>query len=142
MSRRPKARLITGDFDLHDVSFRTEIRAPKPSAHGRQRVPPIGAETRNSLLRSKRLWQKGKEGHTLRPAAQTALGHAILLTPITVKRVQRWKWSVGSIMCLGVCKSLEEARVTAFEEVFRWLGSPQNYAALQRLAKLAGQEFV
>src|SRR4051794_36898460 len=117
MARRPKARLITGHFDLHDVSFRTEIRAPKPSAHNRQRVPPKGSATRDSILRSKRLWLKGKQGHTLRPAAQTALGHAIQLTQITVKGKPRWKWSVGSIMCLGVSKSLEEARVTAFEEV-------------------------
>ena len=28
------------------------------------------------------------------------------------------------------------------EEVFRWLGSPHNYAAFQRLARLTGHEFV
>ena len=42
-------------------------------------------------------------------------------------------------MCLGVCKSFEEAQVTAFEQVFRWLGSPHNFVALQRLAKVRAQ---
>ena len=32
--------------------------------------------------------------------------------------------------------------VTALEKVFRWVGSPQNYAAFQRLAKLVGHEFM
>ena len=86
MTRRPKARLITGDFDLHDVSFRTQIRAPKSSTHDRQRVPPIGSPTRNAILSSKRLWQECKPEHSLLPDAEAALGHAIHLTQITVKR--------------------------------------------------------
>jgi hypothetical protein len=142
MARRPKARLITGDFDLHDVSFRTELRANQPSSLFRQRVPPFGSPTRQSILCSQQLWQKGKKGHKLRPEARISLGHAVQLSPIRGKGgKQRWKWSVESIMCSGVSKSLEEARVTALETVFRWLGSPHNYAAFQRMAKLAGHEF-
>jgi hypothetical protein len=142
MARRPKARLITGDFDLHDVSFRTELHASKPSARNLQRVPPIGSPTRQSILRSRRLWLKSKQGHTLRPAAQKCLGHAVQLSLIRVKGKQRWKWSVQSIMCQGVSISLDEARVNALEAVFRWLGSPFNYRSFQGLAKLAGHEFV
>lgn len=142
MARRPKARLITGDFDLRDVSFRTELRARKPSPHKRQRVPPKGSLTRRAIFSSPRLWQKDKKEYCLRPRAQERLGHAIKLSPIKIKGKERWKWSVESIQCLGVSKSLGDARVTAVEEVFRWLGSPHNYTAAQELAKLVGDEFV
>jgi starvation-inducible DNA-binding protein len=83
-----------------------------------------------------------EDNKTLAARFREATRHAVQLSPITVKGKLRWKWSVESIMCLGVSKKLEEARVTALEEVFRWLGSPHNYAAFQRLARLTGHEFV
>jgi hypothetical protein len=117
MPRRANARLITGDFDLQDVSYRTQLRAPKPSAHFRQRVPPKGSATRKKILCSTLLWQGDKYGHALRPATRTCLGHNIEGCQITVKGKRRWKWAVVSIMCLGVSKLLEVARLTALEEV-------------------------
>jgi hypothetical protein len=45
-------------------------------------------------------------------------------------------------MCLGFCRSLNEARVAALEKVLQWLGSSDSYAAFQRLALLTGQKFI
>jgi hypothetical protein len=70
------------------------------------------------------------------------LGHAVQLSQIRGKGRSRWKWSVQSIMCAGVATSLQEARVTALEAIFRWLGSPHNYKAFQILAKMTGHDFV
>jgi hypothetical protein len=136
MARRPKARLITGHFDLHDVSFRTKIRSPKPAKRKRKRVRTKASALRGLILRSKRIWQKGEQGHTLRPEARSCLGHNIQLCQTTAEGKQLWKWSISSIMCLGVSNSFEEARVDALEEVLRWLGSPQNRTVMQELTKL------
>lgn len=142
MARRPHARLITAGFDLHDVSFRTEYHSSKPSVHSRQRVPPIGSPPRQIILCSKRVWQKGKREYRLRPVAELRLGHAVKLTMVTVKGKQRWKWTVESIMCLGVCNGLKEAQVAALEKILQVLGSPTNYAAFQNLANLTGHDFI
>jgi hypothetical protein len=152
MARRPHARLITAGFDLHDarcrgtgrvdLSLRTEYRSPNPSLHIAQRVPRIGSLTRQAILCCKRLWQKGRQEFRLRQVAEEQIGHGIKLTMVTVRGKQRWKWRVESIMCLGVCSSLKEARVAAVEKVLAWLGSPSNYAAFQKLAKLTGHEFI
>lgn len=142
MARRPQARLITADFDLHDVSFRTEYHSPKQSVHFGQRVPPIGSPTRQKILSSKRLWLNGNRGSRLRPGAEERIGHAIELTMIRIKGKQRWRWRVESIMCLGLCSSLKEAQVASLEKVLQWLGSPTNYASFQKLAKLTGHEFI
>jgi hypothetical protein len=142
MARRPHARLITAGFDLHDVSHRTEYRCPKTSTHLSQRVPPIGSRTRQTILSSKRLWQKGKQEYVLRPRVEQELGQPIKLTMVSGKGKYRWQWRVASIMCLGRCGSPKEAQIAALEKVLQWLGSRRGYAMFQRLAGMAGYEFV
>src|SRR5690242_14396705 len=103
MPRRPHARLITGHFDLHDVSFRTEYRIPKPAPHRAQRVPPIGSATREHILCSKKIWQKGRQVYKLTPAAERVAGHEVKLTMVKVRGRDWWRWRVAGIMCSGTC---------------------------------------
>jgi hypothetical protein len=97
--------------------------------------------TRQVILSSTLLWERTRQGYRVQRRAEKQLGHAVELTRVTVKGKQLWQWSGKTLMCVGVCNTLAEAQVAALEEVLRLLGSPRNYAAFQKLAKLTGQRF-
>lgn len=144
MPRRPSARLITGDFDLRDGSFRTEYHSVSKS---RLPVLPKGALgkkrpgrplKRSSVLCSQRIWKKSGGQHQLRPEAEKLLGHAVVILAVKVKQKTRWKWNADSIQSLGVCNSIEAARTASLEEILRYLGVPLKHTAFEKLTRLAG----
>ncbi len=141
MARRPPCRLLTGHFDLCDVSYRTEHRPPSrlpAPAVETMPFPIIGSPERKALLASGRLWKVKDKYAVLRPDAQQVLGHYIILECLGKKR---WKWAIRSIMRVGTSSGLDRAKRAALEELLRWIGPPASYTALRRLGRLAGYEF-
>src|SRR5262249_56729591 len=110
MARRPHPQLLT-DYDHRDAPPRAEPRAPAPVAARQSPPSPIESTSPQAHLRSWRLWREGEAEHTLTPAAQEILGHAVTLTRGVNRSEPRWDWSVPSIMCAGTSRSLGDARV-------------------------------
>ncbi|MBA4189514.1 MAG: hypothetical protein C0467_16115 [Planctomycetaceae bacterium] len=134
-------RLITGGFDIHrrGTFHNTFSRAPRPRPkhlQGKSSQPKFD----DSILASKRLWGSGFAGSKyLQPQVAEVLGHDIFITTVIIAGKPHWKWSIESIMCLGISQSRHEARITAIKEVLRWLGPPRKYDVLKNLARLAGR---